>query len=100
MAQCHTIFHQMLKLIPRHHFDKLEAEHGTGRKARSVTPGSQLVPLLSMQPTARGSLWQGIAGLKYRIKNSTIWESSRWPAPPLATPTISAPPPSFTRCLP
>ena len=37
MAHCNTIVHQMLKLIPRHHFGKLETEHGTGRKARSFT---------------------------------------------------------------
>ena len=43
MAHCNTIFHQMLKLIPRHDFAKLETEHGTGRKARSFTRWSQLV---------------------------------------------------------
>ncbi|MBM4289062.1 MAG: DUF4372 domain-containing protein [Deltaproteobacteria bacterium] len=53
MAHYNTIFHQMLKLIPRHHFAKLEAEHGTGRKARSFSRWSQLVHLLSMQLTAR-----------------------------------------------
>ena len=47
MAHCNTIFHQMLKLIPRHHFAKLETEHSTGRKARSFTRWSQLVHLLS-----------------------------------------------------
>ncbi len=41
MAHCNTIFHQMLKLIPRHHFGKLETEHGTGRKARSFLSRSQ-----------------------------------------------------------
>jgi hypothetical protein len=30
MAHCNTIFQQMLKLIPRHHFSRLEQEHGTG----------------------------------------------------------------------
>jgi hypothetical protein len=69
MAHCNTIFHQMLKLIPRHHFAKLEAEHGTGRKARSFTRWSQLVHLLSMQLTARASLKDGIASLKARIKS-------------------------------
>jgi len=69
MAHCNTIFHQMLKLIPRHHFDKLEAEHGTGRKARSFTRWSQLVHLLSMQLTARESLRDGIASLKSRRTN-------------------------------
>jgi hypothetical protein len=59
----------MLKLIPRHHFFKLEAEHGTGRKARSFTRWSQLVHLLSMQLTARASLRDGIDSLKARIKS-------------------------------
>jgi hypothetical protein len=69
MAHCNTIFHQMLKLIPRHHFGKLETEHGTGRKARSFTRWSQLVHLLSMQLTARVSLRDGLSSLKARIKS-------------------------------
>ena len=69
MAHCNTIFHQMLKLIPRHHFAKLEAEHGTGRKPRSFTRWSQLVHLISMQLTARVSLRDGIASLQARIKS-------------------------------
>lgn len=69
MAHCNTIFHQMLKLIPRHDFAKLETEHGTGRKARSFTRWSQLVHLLSMQLTARASLRDGVASLKARIKS-------------------------------
>ena len=69
MAHCNTIFHQMLKLIPRHHFAKLETEHGTGRKARSFTRWSQLVHLLSMQLTARVSLRDGVSSLKARIKS-------------------------------
>ena len=48
MTHCNTIFHQMLKLIPRHHVAKLEAEHSTGRKPRSFTRWSQLVHQLSM----------------------------------------------------
>ena len=69
MAHCNTIFHHMLKLIPRHHFGKLETEHGTGRKARSFTRWSQLVHLLSMQLTARVSLRDGVSSLKARIKS-------------------------------
>lgn len=69
MAHCNTIFHQMLKLIPRHYFAKLEAEHGTGRQARSFSRWSQLVHLLSMQLTARASLRDGVASLKARSKN-------------------------------
>jgi hypothetical protein len=56
----------MLKLIPRHHFAKLEAEHTSGRKARSFTRWSQLVHLLSMQLTARVSLRDGVSSLKAR----------------------------------
>jgi len=69
VAHCNTIFHQMLKLIPRHHFAKLETEHGTGRKARSFTRWSQVVHLISMQLTARVSLRDGIASLKARTKS-------------------------------
>jgi hypothetical protein len=69
MAHCNTIFHQMLKLIPRHHFAKLEAEHSTGRKARIFTRWSQLVHLLSMQLTARVSLRDGVSSLKARLKS-------------------------------
>ena len=53
MSYCNTIFYQMLKLIPRLHFAKLEAEYSTGRKARSFTRWSQLVHLISMQLTAQ-----------------------------------------------
>jgi hypothetical protein len=59
----------MLKLIPRHHFAKLETEHSTGRKPRSFTRWSQLVHLISMQLTARVSLRDGIASLKARTKS-------------------------------
>jgi putative transposase len=59
----------MLKLIPRPHFAKLEAEHSTGRKARSFTRWSQLVHPLSMQLTARASLRDGVASLKARINS-------------------------------
>ena len=69
MAHCNTIFQQMLKLIPGHHFGKLETEPGTGRKARSFTRWSQLVHLLSMQLTARASLRDGVASLKARLKS-------------------------------
>jgi hypothetical protein len=69
MAHCNTIFHQMLKLMPRHHFAKLEAEHGNGRKARFLNRWSQLVHLVFIQLTGRSSLWGGVASLKARFKN-------------------------------
>jgi len=69
MAHCNTILHQMRKLIPRHHFARLETEHGTGRKARFFTRWSQLAHLLSMQLTARVSLRDCVSSLKTRIKS-------------------------------
>ena len=77
--------------MPRHRFAKLEAEHGTGLQARSFSRWGQVVHLLSMQLTARASLRDGIASLTAHLKSSTIWESSRWPAPPLPMPTTNAP---------
>ena len=59
----------MLKLIPRHHFGKLEAKYTSGRKARSFTRWSQLVHLLSMQLTALVSLRDSVSSLKARIKS-------------------------------
>lgn len=49
MAHCNTIFHHMLKLIPRHHFSKLEREHGTGRPPRTFSRWHQLVHLVFNQ---------------------------------------------------
>jgi putative transposase len=59
----------MLKLIPRHLFAKLEAEHGTGRKARTFPRWSQLVHLLAMQLMARVSLRDCVSSLKARLKS-------------------------------
>jgi hypothetical protein len=69
MAHCNTIFGQMLKLIPRHHFFSLEQEYGTGRAARSFSRWDQFVHLLFMQLTDRVSLRDGIAGLKARVRS-------------------------------
>ncbi len=49
MAHCNTLFQQMLKPIPRHRFSSLEAEHGTGRQARSFTRWNQLVHLVFIE---------------------------------------------------
>ena len=53
MAHCNTIFQHILKLIPRHHFSKLEREYTTGRSARTFSRWHQLVHLIFMQVTAR-----------------------------------------------
>jgi hypothetical protein len=64
MAHCNTIFQQMLKLIPRHNFSKLDRDHSTGRQARSFTRWHQLVHLIFMQLTSRACLRDGISVLK------------------------------------
>ena len=69
MAHCNTILQQMLKLIPRHHFSRLEREHGTGRPARTFSRWHQLVHLIFMQVTSRASLRDGVAALKARFTN-------------------------------
>jgi len=69
MAHCNTIFQHILKLIPRHHFSKLEREYTTGRSARTFSRWHQLVHLIFMQVTARASLRDGVAALKARFTN-------------------------------
>jgi hypothetical protein len=59
----------MLKLIPRHHFSRLEREHGTGRSPRTFSRWHQLVHLIFMQVTSRASLRDGVAALKARFTN-------------------------------
>ncbi len=69
MAHCNTIFHSMLKFIPRHQFDALERHHNTGRKARKFSRWSQFVHLMFMQLTGRVSLRDGIQSINSRAKN-------------------------------
>lgn len=77
MAHCNTIFGQMLKLIPRHHFFSLEQQYGTGRPARTFSRWDQFVHLLFMQLTGRVSLRDGIAGLKARVSRITSGDYTR-----------------------
>jgi len=69
MAHCNTIFHSMLKFIPRHQFETLEIHHSTGRKARKFSRWSQFVHLMFMQLTGRASLRDGIQSINSRAKN-------------------------------
>ena len=69
MAHGNTIFGQMLRLMPRHHFSSLEQGHGTGRAARCFSRWDQCVHLLFMQLTGRVSLRDGITGLKARFRS-------------------------------
>lgn len=69
MSHCNTIFHSMLKFIPRHQFEALEIHHSTGRKARQFSRWSQFVHLMFMQLTGRVSLRDGIQSINSRAKN-------------------------------
>lgn len=69
MAHHNTLFHFMLKIIPRHEFSTLEKRHGTGRKARSFSRWNQFVHLTFMQLSARASLRDGIRSLASRARN-------------------------------
>ena len=59
----------MLNFIPRHQFDALENQHGTGRKSRGFTRWNQFVHLMFMQLTGRSSLRDGIQSMNSRFKN-------------------------------
>lgn len=67
MAHCNTLFHSMLKFIPRHQFEALESRHSTGRKARQFSRWSQFVHLMFIQLTGRASLRDGIQSMNSRV---------------------------------
>ena len=69
MAHNNTLFHTMLNFIPRHQFDALEIEHGTGRKSRTFSRWNQFVHLMFMQLTGRSSLRDGIQSMNSRTNN-------------------------------
>jgi len=69
MAHYNTLFHDMLKFIPRHEFSTLEKQHSTGRKPRIFTRWNQFVHLMFMQLTSRVSLRDGIQCLSVRAKS-------------------------------
>ena len=69
MAHNNTIFHTMLKLIPRHQFDALESLHNTGRKSRTFSRWNQFVHLMFMQLTSRASLRDGIQAINSRANS-------------------------------
>ena len=56
MAHCNTIFSQILKLVPRHEFERLAKEHHSGRSFRTASRWSQFVMLTMAQLSGRLSL--------------------------------------------
>ena len=73
MAHCNTVFHQLLKFIPRHRFSSLEKSHGTGRKARKFTRWNQFVALMFMQITGRSSLRDSVQSLGVGVRNGFLY---------------------------
>jgi len=58
-----TVFAQLLKLVPRHDFDRLSAAHHRGGKLRKMTRWSQFVALATGHLARRSSLRDVVATL-------------------------------------
>ncbi len=63
MAHNSTIFGQLLKLVPRHQFEWLAAEHKSGRMARKLTRWDQFVAMGMAQLSGRVSLRDIVSNL-------------------------------------
>ena len=108
MAHNNTLFHFMLKFIPRHEFSLLEKRYGTGRKARSFNRWDQFVHLMFMQLTSRSSLRDGIQSITSRARN--LYHLGSKPVPRSTFADANAKRPStfyevlfqkmYSRCLP
>ncbi|MGH6801867.1 MAG: IS4 family transposase [Methyloceanibacter sp.] len=59
-----TVFGQLLKLVPRHEFDRLAATHHAGAKLRRLTRWSQFVAMATAHLARRFSLRDVVANLK------------------------------------
>ncbi len=64
MAHNNTVFSQLLKLVPRHEFEKLANIHHEGRKLRKTSRWSQFVSLCVGQLAGRHSLRDIEANMK------------------------------------
>ncbi|SBV92063.1 transposase [uncultured delta proteobacterium] len=60
MSHHNTLFSQMLSLIPRHVFQKLEARHKTGRSSRQFGFKEQFTVMAFIQLAARRSMRDGL----------------------------------------
>ena len=56
MAHVSTILSQIIKLVPRHDFEKLAKEHHSGQKLRKTSRWDQFTAMLTSQLTGRQSL--------------------------------------------
>ena len=67
MAHHNTILAQILKMIPRHDFDRLSTKYEHGSKLRKMNRWSQFVALCVGQLTGRVSLRDLVPGTQYLI---------------------------------
>ena len=56
MKHNNSVFHQLLKQLPRHQFQKVVDRHKGGHRVRSLTCWTQLISLIFAQLTERKSL--------------------------------------------
>lgn len=63
MAHTNTVLSQILKLVPRHEFEKLSNQHHSGRQFRTASRWSQFTTMLVMQLSARNSLRDVVANM-------------------------------------
>ena len=68
MAHRNTVFAQLLKLVPRHQFEKLAQEHHVGRKFRKTSRWSQFVALAMGQLSGRHSLRDVVANASAQLR--------------------------------
>ena len=68
MAHSNTIFHQLIQLIDRHDFRKLENQYRPKRKYRSLDRWNQLCVMLFAQITHRSSLRSIVEHFRFHAK--------------------------------
>lgn len=64
MSHSSTVLAQMLKILPRHEFNRLAESHHRGRKLRKASRWSQFVAMASAQLTGRASLRDLLGNLR------------------------------------
>jgi hypothetical protein len=73
MAHHNTLFSQILSLIPRHVFQKLERRHMTGRSSRKFGFKEQFTVMAFIQLAARRSMRDGLRCLEAASKRLYHW---------------------------
>ena len=56
MSHDNTVMSQLLKMLPRHEFERLAKDHHSGRSFRKASRWSQLVTMMVAQLSGRSSL--------------------------------------------